>query len=57
MLLHTSMDIKGISTFTKIETNFVSTILPRFKVSRITFTINLMLRSGQHAISPYNINI
>ena len=57
MLLHTSMDIKGISTFPKIETNFVSAILLRFKVSRITFVINLMLRSGQHAISPYNINI
>ena len=57
MSLHISMDIKGISTFPKIENNFVSSILLRFKVIRITFTINVMLRSGQHAISPYNSNI
>ena len=57
MLLHISMDIKGISTFSKIETNLVLSILLLFKVSRITFIINVMLRSGQHAISPYNINI
>ena len=46
MFLHTSMDMKGISTFPKIDTNFVSSILLRFKVSRIIFVINLMLRSG-----------